>query len=385
MLTFAAASADAWDGVFVPAPDYASSGDIPSAALLPDGRVLVSSGWDISLLSPQGANPTIVAHLPYYQSRLTWVPLPGGKILGGGGTFLEHRVVVFDPATAEIHAVELLTQRIGPSVTALSDGRVMIAGGCTDGTCATPLASTEIYDSATGTFSPGPSMLQRRIFHSATLLGDGRVLFYGGQGYGASAPDGGFLHPLDNAELYKPSTNSFDYTRDANGDQTYMYLSRSYHTGSALPNGEILLCGGHVIGAQDYGVDGHCDVFVTATGEIISPAAVPLQAGGMDHTATALSDGTLLTTGGVGNMWPVPQTSAGIYDPVTDTTHAVSGMVYARRGAASVRLLDSSVLIIGGQTTPVPPDPSLPYANYPWTPTMERYVPDSIFKDAFEH
>jgi hypothetical protein len=387
LLALRAASATAWDGVFVPAPDLSGTATVPSATVLADGRVLASSGWDISLFSPQGATVTTVARQPYYQSGITWTPLPNGKVLGSGGVFLEHRAMVFDPATSAINTLELVTTRINPSVTALSDGRIMVAGGCADGTCATPLASTEIYDPATGTFSPGPNMLQRRTFHSSTLLADGRVLFYGGKGYGAGAPDGGYLYPLVTAELYDPATNSFDYTRDPNGDQTYLWWSRSYHTGSALPNGKVLLCGGHLIGLADYGVSNSCDMFIVATGDIISPTAVglPYGSGAMDHTATVLADGTLLIAGGIDNVWPIPKATARVYDPTTGVSHEVSSMAHARRRAAAVRLLDGSVLMIGGQTTPTPPDPSLPYASYPWTPTMERYVPDDIFKDAFEH
>ncbi len=387
LLALTAASAQAWDGVFVPAPDYASAAGVPSAALLSDGRVLVSSGWNISLFSPQSAETAVVATLPYYQQRIAWTPLPNGKALGGGGAFLEHRVMVFDPTTSTIDTVELIAPRIKPTVTALSDGRVMVAGGCTDITCATPLASTEIYDPIAGTFSPGPNMLQRRTFHSSTLLADGRVLFYGGKGYGAGAPDGGNLSALDSAELYDPTTNSFDYTRDPSGDQTYMTLSRSYHTSSALPNGTVLLCGGYLIGSTNYGIANNCDIYIVATGKIISrpTLGLPSGSGSMDHTATVLTDGTLLIAGGINNMWPIPKATASIIDPATGTSHEVSSMSHARRGAAAVRLLDGSVLMIGGQTTPTPPDPSLPYDNYPWTPAMERYVPDAIFKDAFEH
>ena len=387
LLAMTAMSASAWDGVFVPMPDSADTAYAPSAALLADGRVLVSSGWGISLFSPQSATTTAVAQLPYYQQGMTWTPLPNGKVLGSGGIYTEHRVLLFDPATSLVNTVDLMTQRIHPSVTALADGRIMIAGGCTEGTCATPLASTEIYDAATGTFSPGPRMKQRRTYHSATLLADGRVLFYGGKGYDASAPDGGYLYSLDSAELYDPATNSFDYTRNQNGDQTHMWWSRSNHTGSALPNGDVLLCGGHQTGSIDYGPAYSCDIFDTQTGRIYSQEAVSLPYGWgvMDHTATVLTDGTLLIAGGTGGLYPVPEPGALVYTPSTNTTHVVSSMTYARRAASAVRLVDGSVLMIGGQTVPVPPDPSLPYSSYPWTPTMERYAPDDIFKDAFEH
>lgn len=337
LLALIAAPASAWDGVFVPAPDYTDEAEAPAttpaATLLQDGRVAIVDGWGVYVFDPAHSTVARVATLPFSLPGAPFTSLPDGKaLLIGDFCYTNNRGIVFDPADNSVIATpNLATPRVAPSVTPLADGRVMIAGGCADDICATPLASTEIYDSATGTFSPGPSMLQRRAFHSATLLADGRVLFYGGKGYGASAPDGGYLSALDTAELYDPATNSFKYTRNRNGDQTYMWWSRSYHTGSAMPNGKVLLCGGHQTGAVDYGVAYSCDIFVIATGEIISRpgVALPYGSGAMDHTATVLADGTLLIAGGIDNMWPIPKASARIYDPVTKTVHEVSGMTHA--------------------------------------------------------
>lgn len=398
LLALTGTSARAWDGVFLPTLDYTDSANTPpSAALLADGRVLISSVWAVALFSPQSGTTAIVATPPYFQALMVWVPLPNGKVLGGGGLSLEHRVMVVDPATSTINTVELITPRIEPTVTALSDGRVMVAGGCTAG-CASELASTEIYDPVTGAFSSGPSMLQRRFHHSATLLANGRVLIYGGLGNAAGAPDSSSVYALESAEIYDPSTNSFTYTHTPDGQQTYMYWSRSEHTATLLQNGNVMLCGGRQIGGPigniDYGVSYSCDVYKTATGAICSlPSALgecqgialPYGSGAMGHTATALTDGTLLIAGGIDNMWPIPKATARVIDPATGVSHEVSSMAHARRIADAVRLLDGSVLMIGGQTPPTPFDPSLPYNNYPWTPTMERYVPDAIFKDSFEH
>jgi len=61
------------------------------------------------------------------------------------------------------------------------------------------LSSTELYDPATGTFTPIGSMGDARMEHTATLLRDGRVLIAGGSGIGNS---GGF--GLTSAVLYQP-------------------------------------------------------------------------------------------------------------------------------------------------------------------------------------
>jgi large repetitive protein len=75
------------------------------------------------------------------------------------------------------------------TVTLLTNGHVLIAGeqGLEGDT-----ATAEIYDPATGLFSPTGSMTVARGSHTATLLKDGRVLIAG------SGPDG------KSAELYWP-------------------------------------------------------------------------------------------------------------------------------------------------------------------------------------
>jgi hypothetical protein len=89
----------------------------------------------------------------------------------------------------------MTAERYAYTATLLADGRVLIAGGFGDDVTAPPLASAELYDPATGTFSPTGSMATGRQFHTATLLADGRVLVAGGA-------DGS--KDIASAELYQP-------------------------------------------------------------------------------------------------------------------------------------------------------------------------------------
>ena len=82
---------------------------------------------------------------------------------------------------------------------------MLVAGG--QGVEGSPyFASAEIYDPATGIFSPTGSMADARSFHTATLLPDGRVLVAGGFEAWSDADRSPVLAA---AELYDPSTGTF--------------------------------------------------------------------------------------------------------------------------------------------------------------------------------
>jgi len=83
------------------------------------------------------------------------------------------------------------------TATLLPNGMVLIAGGLGD---TGPLASTEIYNPTTNTFTPStPSMNAPRYGATATLLPNGTVLIAGG------GNNTGFLATT---EIYDPAANT---------------------------------------------------------------------------------------------------------------------------------------------------------------------------------
>src|SRR5215472_10749137 len=136
------------------------------------------------------------------------VLLTGGN--SGGGAPSLPRPELYNPATGTWAVTgQMDTPREDSTATLLQNGQVLVAGGSSaGGTFA--LSSAELYNPATGTWSVTGSLHQGRSGlagtedPSATLLPDGQVLVAGGL-------DANF-NPLASAELYNPATGKFTPT-----------------------------------------------------------------------------------------------------------------------------------------------------------------------------
>src|SRR5216684_1787950 len=72
----------------------------------------------------------------------------------------------------------MATARTAHTATGLADGTVLVVGGYNDATG--PLASAEIYNPTTDSFSLTGGLTTARGSHTATVLTDGTVLVVGG-------------------------------------------------------------------------------------------------------------------------------------------------------------------------------------------------------------
>ena len=132
---------------------------------------------------------------------------------------------LYDPATGKWSPTGSFdTGRIFHTATLLSNGKVLVAGGRDSNKV--ELASAELYDPARGTWSATGSLNTARYDHTATLLPNGMVLVAGGN------PD-----ELDSAELYDPASGTWSVTGSLNDE-------RADHVATLLPNGIVLVAGG---------------------------------------------------------------------------------------------------------------------------------------------
>ena len=178
---------------------------------LVDGRVLVTGGEndaDVELYDPGKGSFTEVAS----QTECDWTAgtlLRDGRVLLlGCGTTTSTLAQLFDPQTDSFTDTGPMKEpRSNATATLLPDGRVLVAGGQGEpgADVGPPLASAELYDPATGKFSPTGSMTDARSDHTATLLRDGRVLVTSGWGNASAA--------MTSVELYDPSRGQFTMIR----------------------------------------------------------------------------------------------------------------------------------------------------------------------------
>jgi len=178
-------------GAFAATDDLGTPRSGHSAILLGDDRVLVSGGFS-------GDSPTASTEIydiaagtfspgpdmSVARSGHHLVPLPDGTVLilgGWTGTTATASVDLFDPASDTITpAAPMLGTRSNPGATLLVDGTVLVAGGSDDFNTGDPIASVELYDRATDAFTSVPALSTPRALHTASLLRDGSVLFFGG-------------------------------------------------------------------------------------------------------------------------------------------------------------------------------------------------------------
>ncbi|MGH8013467.1 MAG: hypothetical protein ACREQ4_13305 [Candidatus Binataceae bacterium] len=283
-----------------------------TATLLPNGLVLIAGGatngttWtnttDLYNPAPTPGTVTPGPAMTFAREGATAVLLPTGQVLIAGGrdqTTTLNQADLYTPPTSA-NPIGTITAVASPMAVArydcaaalLPNGNVLIAGGFGGINQHGPLQSTEIYDTATSTFTPGPPMTDPlgRAAARATLLPNGKVLVAGGV-------DGTAV--VATAELYDPTiapVGSFTPVPGA------LSSARKFQAQILLPNGNVLIAGGY----QNNGTPTVPSVTLNTT-DIYNSASNTLAPGPVMSNARGLAaigllpDGNAIIAGGFGS------------------------------------------------------------------------------------
>ena len=402
----------------------------PQAVTLGDGRVVVvgqranrngqPTATIAELWDPATDRWRPTAGLEKIRTEFALVALQDGRALVIGGRNASDQSFssawAFDPSTEHWSKVGLMDRaRAAPSAAVLPDGRVLVAGGyfarspdygsvqpsitlaayrpglttiarppladVDTPPSGTAMATVELFDPRTGTWSKGDSMRYARAGAAVAMLSDGRVLIVGST---PTLGDGSvsLLDPraLSTAEVFDPETGRISFA----GELPAVHVDAPAWVGRYLPEGvgwgEDIRTG-TLVALDDGGalLVGHGEwgphirsasstsyrfdpvdktwsemwqpwvsVFDEDTGQR-SWTSPDRDFGGA--VVVKLGDDRVLVAGGGGTPGfpdsPIVRT-ASLYDPATDVWTKAPRMPSARTGGVAVPLDDGSILVLGG-------------------------------------
>ena len=258
--------------------------------------------------------------------------LQNGRVLVAGGNAPLASAELFDPVLFSWTSTgSMQTARFSHTATLLPNGKVLVAGGRTvvrkdGGESAPDLATAELYDPASGTWSPTGSMSVAHTFHTATLLDTGEVLVVGAEFSAA-------------VEIYDPKSERWRVVGDYGGSGV------TEQSATLLSDGKVLVAGGCCPDSLNFaGVSLYDPLMGTWTNT--AALATPR----VSQSATLLPSGDVLVTGGQdSNFNDIADPE--IYDHQSGRWAAAAGD--SNKGAlrAAVLLPSGQLLIVGGANT----------------------------------
>ena len=215
-----------------------------TSTLMPGGKVLIAGGFkkgadgysqvyfnSCEIFDPGSGKFSETGSMNISRCGHTATLLPNGKVLVTGGwneNGENASTELYDPVTEKFTlSGDMISTRAGMTATLLSDGKVLIAGGWIRKD--QPQLTAELFDPSTGKFTPAGNMITGRAGHTATMLNNGKILFTGG----ASELE----KITQTAEIYDPENRSFQLTSPMN-------FPRYKHASILMSDGNVLVAGG---------------------------------------------------------------------------------------------------------------------------------------------
>lgn len=257
----------------------------------------------------------------------------------------------------------------------LPNGKVLIAGGAQHEGTSPPFAfeNVDLFDPVSNRFIPMNPLLGGRSAGAVTLLGDGRILFIGGNNLA--------FRPAPTAEIYDPSNDGQSEELDVPPDASRWNLIQ------ALADGRVLLVGSDenhreaatlnpetgaitqlepmpvpvyhqelnvspdgrvfIYGSQDSEFDPQLQTVVFDPASNVFSLGPTQEVPRFDPTVTALSDGRVLISGGRDSSGYIK--SAEILDPLNNRADMTGMPIFRRVEGLGTQLSDGRVLVTGGR------------------------------------
>jgi N-acetylneuraminic acid mutarotase/predicted Ser/Thr protein kinase len=273
------------------------------AVRLTDGSILVAGGSSNSKpmataerLYPGSGSWVMVGQMSEARTEGSMVALLSGAALAvGGGTVgapsykATASADVFDPTSNQwTAALPMSSARAIETATVLNDGRVLVAGGATVwySQAGQVNSSAEIFDPATGQWTPTAPMPTALYTQQGALLNNGQVLIAGGFSSTANS-----AAAVGVSLLFDPTTGQWRQTAP-------LTSSRAQHTMVRLADGRVLALGG--VSGYPYRLVRSTEIFDPST-QSWSPAA-DLPVAIFWPATGVLQNGTVVVAGGISKV-----------------------------------------------------------------------------------
>jgi hypothetical protein len=302
-----------------------------TATLLNNGEVLVAGGYGLGtgyqtyaeLYNPSSGAFTLTGSLNTGRTRHAAALLPGGEVLIVGGLGSGNSAFnclasaeLYNPATETFtNTGSLNTTTCYPRAVLLNTGKVLVING----------TGAELYDPSSGQFSVTGNLNNPRADYTATLLQNGNVLVVGGD-YGSTTY-------LSSAEIYDPAAGRFTLTGS-------LHTSRALHTATLMNNGEVLVAGGLTYIGPGYEILSSAEVYNPATGSFAATGS--MNEFRFSQSAVLLASGQVLEATGDDT------TTAELYDPTKGTFTYTASLNDLRETGQGINLLNDGVVLVTG-------------------------------------